>query len=268
MSREPTDSGARLRLGGPERPGEGEQQKLWFNHRDRGIVLALVVSLVLWQLPAGGLVLYPFKLLATWMHEISHGLVMALSGAGFDSLKIYRDTSGIAYASAGTGEVGRAAIASAGYVGASLFGAVLLVMAQTGRACRIALGVLAVAMGLSAFIWIDNQFGELVGYGGAVAFGLAALLLPERWASWALSFVAAQACVNAVLDIRVLFRPQLMINGEVVRASDAHKMAEASFGSPTMWAAIWLGFSFVCFFVALRVIYLRERDASRSASRS
>lgn len=243
---------------------------LVLGHRDRGIALALVLSLFLWQLPAGGLVLYPFKLLATWIHEMSHGVVMLLAGAGFDSLKIYEDTSGIAYATSGTGNVGRAAIASAGYMGASLIGAVLLFFAQKDRGCRVALGVFALAMALSAALWIDNRFGLWVGYGGAVAFALAAAVLPERWASWALSFVAAQACINAVLDIRVLFRPQLVINGEAVRASDAHKMAEAASGSATVWASLWLLWSFAIFFVALRLIYLRERasDSSRSTSKS
>jgi hypothetical protein len=34
----------------------------------RGLALALLASLVLLQLPYGGMVLYPFKVLGTWMH--------------------------------------------------------------------------------------------------------------------------------------------------------------------------------------------------------
>lgn len=253
MIRDGDDSGASL-------PG------LTLSHRDRGIAVALILSLFLWQLPLGGLVLYPFKLLATWIHEMSHGVIMALTGAGFDSLKIYEDTSGIAYASSGTGELGRAAIASAGYMGASLFGATLLFAAQAGRSCRVALALVGIAMAVSAAIWIDNDFGRMVGYTGAAVFGVMAVALPEKWASWALSFIAAQACVNAVLDVRVLFRPQLVINGEVVSASDAHKMAESALGSPTLWAGIWLGFSFLVFFASLKLIYLRERKRSDSKS--
>ena len=232
-------------------------------HRDRGIALALLLSLFLWQLPYGGLVLYPFKLLATWIHEMSHGLVMFASGAGFSSLDIYRDTSGIAHAVTGTSQLGRALIASAGYMGASIIGALALVMAQSGRACRLALALMALAMGASALFWVNNDFGHVVAWTGAAMFGGAAVLLPEKWAGWALSFVAAQACVNAVLDIRVLFRSQLVINGEVVGASDATKMAEASFGTPTFWAATWLVWSFLVFYLALRVAYLRERRSAR-----
>jgi hypothetical protein len=42
-------------------------------------------------------------------------------------------------------------------------------------------------------------------------------------------------------------------------------MAESSFGSPTLWAAIWLLWSFALFYVALRLAYLRERRASLSS---
>jgi hypothetical protein len=244
----PPESSATLRLG----------------HRDRGIALALVLSLLLWQLPYGGVALYPFKLFATWIHEMSHGVTMLATGAGFNSLHIYRDTSGIAHAASGTHQIGRALIASSGYMGASILGAALLVMAQAGRASRVALGLIGAAMATSALIWVDNDFGLLVAWTGAALFCGAAALLPERWAGWALGFVAAQACINAVLDIRVLFRAQLVINGQVVGASDAHKMAESSFGSPTLWAAIWLLWSFALFYVALRLAYLRERRASLS----
>ena len=71
-----------------------------------------------------------------------------------------------------------------------------------------------------------------------------------------------------VLDIRVLFRPQLVINGEVVGASDAHNMATATAGSHWLWASIWLAWSFVCFYVALRVTYLRQRAAVGAAPSS
>jgi hypothetical protein len=232
------------------------------DRQERALVIALLASLILWNLPFGGLVLYPFKLLATWLHEMSHGMVMLLTGAGFSHLEIFRDTSGIAFAERGVGGAGRAAIASAGYMGAALLGAALLVLGQTGpRARRILLGF-SIALAVSLLFWVRNDFGM-----GAVSLGALACLVMARFSGEAVAllvvnFVAAQACVNAVLDIRVLFRPQLVINGEVVGVSDAHNMAAASFGSHWLWAGVWLGWSFVCFYVALRVAYLRQRSAT------
>jgi hypothetical protein len=114
-------------------------------------------------------------------------------------------------------------------------------------------------MAVTLIFWIRNDFGI-----GAVAIGATACLVAGRLAServalFLVNFVAAQACVNAVLDIRVLFRSQLVINGAVVGASDANNMAAASFGTAWMWAAIWLGWSFLCCFVALRLAYLRQK---------
>ncbi len=234
--------------------------------QERALILALIASLLLWNLPFGGLVLYPFKLLATWLHEMSHGVVMILSGAGFSHLRIFRDTSGIAFAERGVGGLGRAAIASAGYMGAALLGAFLLVLAQTGRRARAILVGFAGALALSLLFWVRNDFGM-----ASVGIGAVTCLLLARFAGQTISlllvnFVAAQACVNAVLDIRVLFRPQLVINGEAVSVSDAHNMAAASFGSPGMWAGIWLAWSFACFFVALRISYLRQVAATARAA--
>jgi hypothetical protein len=46
----------------------------------RTLAVALLASLLLWNLPFGGVLLYPFKLLATWLHELSHGLAMMITG--------------------------------------------------------------------------------------------------------------------------------------------------------------------------------------------
>ena len=232
---------------------------------ERALVVALIASLLLWNLPFGGLVLYPFKLLATWLHETSHGLVMLLSGAGFSHLEIFRDTSGIAYAEGGVGPVGRAAIASAGYMGASRLGAVLLVLGQSSRGARGVLLGLTAALALTLLFWVRNEFGITAVALGAL-FCLAGSVAGEKVARFLVNFIAAQACVNAVLDIRVLFRPQLVINGEVVGASDAHNMAAATTGSHWMWAAIWLVWSFACFYAALRVTYLRQKRAGEGAA--
>jgi Peptidase M50B-like len=230
-------------------------------------VVALLASLLLWNLPFGGLVLYPFKLIATWLHEMSHGVVMLLSGAGFSHLDIYRDTSGIAYAQRGVGGFGRAAIASAGYMGAALLGASLLVLGQSARRARAILVGFAIALALSLVFWVRNDFGMAAVVAGALACIALARFAGEKTALLLVNFVAAQACINAVLDIRVLFRPTLVIDGEVVRVSDAHNMAAASFGSHWLWAGVWLAFSFACFFVALRVTHLAQRRRENAEGR-
>lgn len=236
--------------------------------RQRALILALLASLLLWNLPFGGVVLYPFKLLATWLHELSHGAVMLISGAGFQHLEIFEDTSGIAQARHSVGAAGRAAIHCAGYMGTALFGALLLLLGQTRPGARSILAALGALLGLSALIWIRNDFAIHAAYiGVGVCFALA-LVPSERIAILVVNFIAAQACINALLDIRVLFRTDMVINGKVVGASDAHNMANATFGSHWLWAAIWLFWSGICFFIALRLIYLRHLAFEERAIRA
>ena len=136
-------------------------------HEMRTLAIALLGSLLLWNLPFAGVLLYPFKLLATWLHELSHGVAMIITGAGFDHVIIYRDTSGLAYAYTSVGSFGTAIIAAAGYMGTPLWGALLLVVTPTGRAARRALLVLAGLLVLTTILVVapapnGDRFGQWV----------------------------------------------------------------------------------------------------------
>ena len=230
------------------------------------MILALIVSLGLWSLPFGGFVLYPFKLLSTWVHEMWHGVAMMLTGAGFSRLEVFRDTSGLAFQERGAGGLTVAVIASAGYMGTALLGGLLIVITQRWHRPRTVLLGLSIALGLSLLFWVSNDFGQ-----GAVALGAIALLVlarfaPERVVTFVAVFLAAQACINAVLDIRILFRPVLVIDEKIVFVSDAQSMAAATFGPPEMWAGIWMAWSFVWFYVALRLSNLQRGRADAETS--
>lgn len=236
----------------------------------RTLALALLASLLLWNLPSGGLLLYPFKLLATWIHELSHGIAMLGSGIGLAEVDIYRDTSGIAHARANAGPVGGTIIAAAGYMGTPLWGAALLVIASTAQAARRALLVLAVLLVGTAVAVVGNDFGEYAMAGTGVAVAVVALLAPPRWCLPFAHFLAAQACVNALLDIRVLLRPTHFVDGVSLDASDATNMARLTFGTGAdwavwTWAAIWLAWSLLVLYVAIRLNARRTVNESQGA---
>lgn len=241
---------------------DDERDPAW--RSGRGLGLALVASLVLWQLPFGGFLLYPFKLLATWMHELSHGLIMLGTGAGFDRMEVFRDGSGLAHQSAAVGPVRGALIAAAGYMGTPVFGAAMMLAAPRASVARRAIFGMGAALALSAALVVSNGFGQVAMALSAAALIAAGLALPARWAVGAAYLLAAQACVNAVLDIRVLFRPTLLVNGEVAGASDASNMALATLGTDApwavrLWATAWLAWSLAITWLALR--WLRRAEA-------
>lgn len=245
----------------------------------RTLALALIASLLLWNLPYGGVALYPFKILATWLHEMSHGVVMIATGAQLDRVVIYRDTSGLSYAVWAISAPGTACIAAAGYMGTALWGAVLLVATPTAKAARIALLVIAVLMLVTAVLAIvptpeEGHFGQWAV--AAIAGGLAvcAIVLPPRARVFCAHFIAAQACINALLDIRVLLRPMQAVNGILSGNSDATSMAQNTFGvrarwAVWFWAIVWLVWSLAVLFAALRVSQrLSESRARQSAGPS
>jgi len=232
-------------------------------HELRTLALALLASLLLWNLPFGGVLLYPFKLFATWLHELSHGLAMILTGAGFDHIVVYRDTSGLAYAYTSVGSFGTAIIAAAGYMGTPLWGAVMLVVTPTAKAARRALLVLAgLLVGTTILVIAPSPAGDTFGQWAIPAIGagvaLCGLIVPDRWRVLVAHFIAVQACVNALLDIRVLLRPSQVVDGKSAGMSDAHNMAANTFGTTDTWAVwtwaiIWLAWSLAVLYIALRI---------------
>jgi hypothetical protein len=247
-------------------------------HELRTLAVALLVSLLLWNLPFGGVLLYPFKLFATWLHELSHGLTMILTGAGFDHIVIYRDTSGLAYAYTSVGSFGTAIIAAAGYMGTPLWGAALLVVTPNANASRRAMLVLAgLLVGTTILVIAPSPSGDPFGQWATPAMGagiaLCGLIVPDRWRVLVAHFIAVQACVNALLDIRVLLRPSQVVDGKSAGMSDAHNMALNTFGTTATWAVwtwaiIWLVWSLAVLFVALRIsgsrVYRRAGSTVRA----
>jgi hypothetical protein len=231
---------------------------------DTFLVVALLASLVLWNVPYGFVALYPFKIFATWLHESSHALAMAVLGVGVDRLEIFRDTSGLAHPAAAASPLAQAIISSAGYMGTAFFGALFLVAGRTERGARFILAGVGLAMAATVVLAVRNVFG-VAAVGG---FALALLGL-ARWGSprlggFVLQFLAAQSCVNAVLDIRVLYGSTLTVDGQPRAVSDADAVAAVLGGPAALWATLWLLWSFGLFYVALR--WLRAPAAPRVAS--
>jgi hypothetical protein len=225
-------------------------------HPPSPFLVALLLSLLVCNLPFGGLLLYPAKLLATWFHELSHAVAMIVTGVGFDRMLIFDDTSGLSLPKGVGDRVGGPIIAAAGYMGTPLMGAALLWVTPTSQQARRSLAVLAGLILASTWLMVANQFGlvAMTLIGAAVAAGG---LLPVRWRFMLLHFIAAQACVNALLDIRVLFRPSMMVNGQLAGGSDAMTMARITFATDAswaqwFWAVAWLLWSLLVLFLALR----------------
>lgn len=224
-----------------------------------GIALALWV---LSRVPGGAWVLYPFVLFKTYVHEFWHGLAAWLTGGQFLRFEIYPDTSGMAWTAGGSAWV----IASAGYLGASLTGALLVILAARGFPAALLLGGLGVGMILLGVLLASNAFGLWL----AIVLGvllLAALRLPPAARDGVLLVLAVSLALDALNSLWVLTR--LAWTGE--KHTDAAAMAALTGLPAWFWAWTWILLSLALLAYALRLAYRRSPDKdglSDRASRS
>jgi hypothetical protein len=196
------------------------------------LALSCLTVVAVWQLPYGHLVLYPFTLLATFAHEMGHGLAAIMVGSTFDHLELYPNGAGLAVWLGNPGRLARAAIAAGGLLGPSLAGVAILLLARSARLARILLGGLALVVAALTLIWVRNGFGVLFLLCMALALGLAARKLPDAAAAFVLHLIAATLCLSWFSDLAYLFSPHAVING-VTHLSDSAAIAAA------LWLPYW-----------------------------
>ena len=231
------------------------QRRKALEGKEKTFAISMVLSMVLWNIPFGSELMLPFKFFTTFVHESCHALVMALSGAGVEGIEIFADTSGTTKAQISAAPWAKPIIASAGYMGTSLIGALLLAGTKNADRSKMTLFLFGALILLMGLLWSSNTTTMVI---AVTIFSLVVVLVVEPF-NWVREivhvFCALQLSLHAVLDIRVLFNPNLVINGETVGLSDAHNMAALTFGTPTLWAAIWIGCSLIGLWIGLKLAY-------------
>jgi len=226
------------------------------NPRTRLFLSAATIAL-LWQLPYGAQMLYPLTLLATFAHEMGHGLSALALGASFDEMLLHADGSGMAVWHGNPDAMATALIAAGGLIGPSLAGVSLLLLSRAPRFARAALVLVAVLLLTAAALWARNAFGIGFLLAWALCLGLAAKVLPDTAAAFLLHLIALTLCLSWLTDLDYMFSNQAVVNG-VALPSDSAAMAAA------LWLPYWFWGGVVAAF-SLAVLLLGISFASRSA---
>lgn len=201
--------------------------------RSRSLLLLSTVAVVLiWQLPYGQQVLYPLTLLATYAHEMGHGLTALLVGAEFDQMLLHADGSGVAVWRGNPGRVTTALIAAGGLVGPTIAGVGILLVSGKPRYARATLATLCVLLVLSMAVWSRNAFGAAFLLAVAATLGVAAKALPDAAAAFVLHLLAATLCLSWFNNLGYMFSAQAIVNG-VAMPSDSSVIAQA------LWLPYW-----------------------------
>jgi hypothetical protein len=199
---------------------------------NKGLWLAAAVCLGVSLTPWGPLLLYPFTLFSTWIHEVGHAVMVVLTGGSVTAITIEPDTSGLTQSLMPPGRMARGLVASAGYLGASVVGCLLMAAARVEKRARPILWTIGAFMLFTVLFWMRNVFGALA----VLAWGVVLLSLARngsgRVSRFVLSVLAIQVALNAVFSIRTLF----LVNG----ASDADTMARLFAAPAWVWAAAWM----------------------------
>lgn len=223
-------------------------------------VAALLAALCALALGWLGPLAYPFRLLTTTIHELSHGLAALLTGGAFLRFVVFPDGSGIAYTAGGI----RWLIIPAGYVGTALVGAMLVALGRDPGRSRVALGALGAALALLTLRYglpsvLSSQIlGGLLTVAAGVGAGAALLLVAWRagagWSLWLLNLVAFWVGLSALGDLR-----SLAMAAAATGASDAHSMARLTWLPPVFWASVWALLAAAALGVALWHTWIRPR---------
>ncbi|MDM8529606.1 M50 family metallopeptidase [Anaerolineales bacterium HSG25] len=211
------------------------------------IGLAGLATMLMMAVPVLNWFNYPFRLLLTMVHELSHGLAAILTGGEFVRFIIESNGAGLAYTAGGL----RVIVIPAGYLGAALFGAVLILLGRNHRWSRWAIGLIGGAFFLFGFTYgLSGIFAGLATgeAGGAVLatisgwlFGVIFIAIalksnPSGIIFW-IHFLAIQAALTAFSDIWALIG--LTTQGGEVPANDALSMAELTYIPAIVWAVLW-----------------------------
>jgi hypothetical protein len=239
------------------------------------LLVATVLTIALWFVPYAEYLVYPVRLFVTFVHESSHALVAVLTGGSVQSLTISADGSGVVY-SMGSGLIGQLLTSSAGYLGATAFGVLLLYLIRRNFSPNKLLTGLGIFVGIMTIVFtvispVFNIFSLQAAFSsilftiiagifltaGLIVLGLYANL---KVANFAVAFLAVQCLLNSLSDLKTVFVLNSPLIGSDIH-TDAANMYNATGIPGFMWVVIWIGISLFMISIGLRLYAVNKNRA-------
>jgi hypothetical protein len=209
----------------------------------KAFFLSVALSIVLPFIPFLKWGLLPFDLLNTHLHELFHALATIVSGGQVERIEVYSTGAGVTLSRGGFVPL----ILMSGYLGASLFGASMVMACRSERASMIWLRILGGMVLGSNILWVR---GDIVGFALGVAWPIVIFFCSSRLKGesllFAAQFLAVQQCLNSVKSLRDL----VLLSGSEI-TTDAQMLANETHIPSIVWASIWMIVSLVGIGVAM-----------------
>src|ERR1041384_5472631 len=123
------------------------------------LVLASMLTVVLWFIPFAGIVTHPIALFSTFMHEAGHALAALASFGSVVRIDLHWNGSGETYTTQGV----RLFVSSAGYLSTMLYGAGLLLLLRRKRNARMAAFSTAGLLLVITIFFAGNALAWMIG---------------------------------------------------------------------------------------------------------
>lgn len=208
----------------------------------KALIASIVLTVVIYLMPLGGIVGYPLMLLSTLAHELGHGLTALAVGQRFESLQIFADGSGVAHHSGAASAGAKALVAAGGLVGPALVAAVGFIAGRSARASRVVLGIAAVVLAVLTALFVRNVFGLVFTSAVVLGMGWVAIRKAAETAQLVLVFLAIQLALSVFSSADYLFT-DVAHTGAGVMPSDVAHMAQALGGPYWLWGLACGAFS-------------------------
>jgi hypothetical protein len=215
-----------------------------------------IITIILWQFWWGNYLLYPFTILATWFHEMGHGLTAMLLGGNFEKLLIYSNGSGLAYPSGNIwfGRLGLALISAGGLLAPPIVGSWLIISSRNYKGSHYTLMFLGSILLLSVLFWVRSIFGIVAIIFWGLGILWVSLNTSKEIQGFAVQFLGVQASISSFHQINYMFMNKGVINGQQF-VSDTGQIAQQLFLPHWFWAFLIIAITFGLLYCAFHIAY-------------
>ena len=207
----------------------------------------------------------PFRMLATWVHELGHGLGAIISGGRFEQMILTPQFSGLAHTFTGN-KWQQIAVLFGGLLGPAIAGALMLILARRLDQSRLALFLLAGALLATLVFWAGDNFTRVVVFGFCLVITSIALKAWPLVRSLSAHIIALAFCLNAVADFNYFFMNAADI-GIYSGKSDTGALAEIIGGPHLFWALVPSVLSILILYGAFRLSGTKEHVKRESVKK-
>jgi len=193
-----------------------------------------MLCLVMAYVPGFDIVLYPLRLLTTMVHEGGHALATLATGGQVVAVTIEPDGSGLTRSLGGW----RPLILSAGYLGTTLVGCLLLLASRVQNRATLLLFVLGASTLALTVLFGRNWLAWAMGIFWGLLLAGWAMRGPRKTHGVMLAFLGIQGSLNAMTDLRTLFDLSVRTGATTDAAMMSREILWGLLPAP-FWAILW-----------------------------